>query len=128
VQELTLVEKEWIVSHENLKIAPKAKMFSPGNLRATTENKQYGEVVAGWIGRGLTLRYTGGLVPDVVQMFIKGNGVLSNIASASHKCKLRALYEAGAVGWLVEKAGGRSVSTGGLSLMDICVGGYDDRL
>lgn len=36
VQELTLIEKEWIVSHEHLVIKEKSKMFSPGNLRAVT--------------------------------------------------------------------------------------------
>lgn len=40
-------------------------------------------------------------MPDVGQIFIKGNGVLSNIGSKSHKCKIRALYEAAAVGFLV---------------------------
>jgi sedoheptulose-bisphosphatase len=101
VQELTLIEKEWIVSHEHLVIKEKSKMFSPGNLRAVTENEDYEKVVNAWIKKGYTLRYTGGLVPDVGQIFIKGHGVLSNIGSKSHKCKLRALYEAAAVGFLV---------------------------
>ena len=38
VQEFTLIEKEWIVSHEHLLIKEKSKMFSPGNLRAVNEN------------------------------------------------------------------------------------------
>jgi sedoheptulose-bisphosphatase len=93
-------------------------MFSPGNLRAVNENEAYDKVVSTWIKKGYTLRYTGGLVPDVGQIFIKGHGVLSNIGSESHKCKLRALYEAAAVGFLVEKAGGKSITTGQKSLMN----------
>ena len=67
-------------------------MFSPGNLRAVGENSEYDAVVKKKKKKGYTLRYTGGLVPDVAQIFIKGNGVLSNIGSKSHKCKLRAIY------------------------------------
>ncbi len=74
-------------------------------------------MVSTWIKKGYTLRYTGGLVPDVAQIFIKGNGVLSNIGSKSHKCKIRALYEAAAVGYLIEKAGGRSITQDKKSLM-----------
>lgn len=81
VQELTLIEKEWVISHEHLVIKPKSKMFSPGNLRAVNENQAYDKVVTAWIRKGYTLRYTGGLVPDVGQIFIKGHGVLSNIGS-----------------------------------------------
>lgn len=103
-------------------------MFSPGNLRAVNENEEYDKVVSGWIKKGYTLRYTGGLVPDVGQIFIKGNGVLSNIGSKSHKCKLRALYQAAAVGFLIEHAGGRSITTGKKSLMDFEITSYDDRL
>ena len=84
--------------------------------------------MSGWIKKGYTLRYTGGLVPDVGQIFIKGNGVLSNIGSKSHKCKLRALYEAAAVGFLIEKAGGKTITTGKGSLLDYEIKGYDDIL
>lgn len=54
-----------------------------------------------WIKKGYTLRYSGGMVPDVGQIFIKGNGIFSNLGSKNHKCKLRALYEAAAVGFLI---------------------------
>lgn len=50
---------------------------------------------------GWTLRYTGGLVPDIGQIFIKGHGIFANIASKSHKSKLRVLYEVAAVAFLI---------------------------
>lgn len=38
VKELTLVEDKWILSHNHLVIKPDTKIFSPGNLRAGSEN------------------------------------------------------------------------------------------
>lgn len=65
---------------------------------------------------------------DVYQIFIKGHGIFSNCGSAKHKCKLRALYEAAALGFLIEKAGGKTITAGQGSLLDYVVQGYDDRL
>lgn len=86
--------------------------------------------------RGLTLRYTGGLVPDAFQIFIKGieslnsgNGLFLNVGSKSHKVKLRVLYEISATCFLVEKAGGKSISRGMKdSALDYVIKSYDDKL
>jgi fructose-1,6-bisphosphatase len=58
------------------------------------------------------------MVPDVAQIFLKGEGIFTNVGSAKHKCKLRALYEGGAVGFLCEKAGGKTITTDKKSLLD----------
>jgi sedoheptulose-bisphosphatase len=60
-------------------IKPTTKMFSPGNLRAVKDNQEYAKVVQAWIDKEYTLRYTGGLVPDIGQIFIKGHGVFANV-------------------------------------------------
>ncbi len=128
VQEVTSVDDHWIISHDHLIIKEKTNIFSPGNLRSASDNLEYREAIVGWISRGLTLRYTGGLVVDVYQIFIKGHGIFSNCGSKNHKCKLRALYEAAALGYLIEKAGGSTITAGKGSLMEYEVQGYDDRL
>lgn len=92
VQEVTSVDDHWIISHDHLTIKKDTNIFSPGNLRSASDNMEYRDAIVGWIARGLTLRYTGGLVVDVYQIFIKGHGIFSNCGSAKHKCKLRALY------------------------------------
>ena len=43
-------------------------MFSPGNLRATFDNPEYEKLISYWVGEKYTLRYTGGMVPDVFQV------------------------------------------------------------
>jgi sedoheptulose-bisphosphatase len=68
VQELTLVKKQWETTESELTIAKEAKIYAPGNLRAASENKEYLEVMNKWMARGLTLRYSGGLVPDINQL------------------------------------------------------------
>ena len=44
-------------------------MFSPGNLRATFDNPEYEKLISYWVGEKYTLRYTGGMVPDVFQVW-----------------------------------------------------------
>lgn len=75
------------------------------------------------------------MVPDIVHIFTKGNGIFSNVPSLKHKAKLRVLYEVAAVIFLMEKAGGKTVvcvlksesgkETNGL---DYIVAGFDDRM
>ena len=128
VQELTSIDDYWIISHDNLVIKEKAKIFCPGNLRAAGERNDYNEVVNNWITKGMTLRYTGGLVLDIYQLFIKGQGIFINLASKSHKAKLRGFYEVASLGYLTHKAGGDSVTNKGISLLEYQLNTYDDRL
>ena len=128
VQELSLLENKWILSHEHCVVAPKTKIFAPGNLRAASDNQAYHEAIQKWMSKGYTLRYTGGLVVDVSQIFIKGHGIFSAVASQKHKAKLRVLYEVGAVGFLIEKAEGKTITVGGISLLDYTVKTFDDRM
>ena len=79
-------------------------MFSPGNLRATFDNPNYERLLSHYIGEKYTLRYTGGMVPDVFQIIVKEKGVFSNVTSPSTKAKLRILFEVAPLGLLVRLA------------------------
>ena len=48
--------------------AGEGKMFAPGNLRATFDNAAYERLINFYLGEKYTLRYTGGMVPDVFQV------------------------------------------------------------
>jgi sedoheptulose-bisphosphatase len=106
--ELTMLPESWIVSIPQFTVKPKAKTFAPGNLRATADNAAYNTLVMYWIANKYTLRYSGGLVPDVYHILIKGEGVLSNASSPKAKAKLRLLYEAMPIALIIEGAGGSS--------------------
>jgi fructose-1,6-bisphosphatase len=53
----------------------------------------YNELFNYWLENQYQLRYTGGMVPDVNQLMVKGKGVFVNVASKNTKSKLRMLYE-----------------------------------
>ncbi len=54
--------------------------------------------------------------------------MFANVESPKHKAKLRVLYEVAAVGFLIEKAGGATLTTGKMSLLDYEIKTYDDRM
>ena len=45
--------------------------FAPANIKCSAENTVYKQLIDEWIARGFTLRYSGGMVPDVHQLLIK---------------------------------------------------------
>lgn len=108
---------QWVKTNEFSSIE-EGKLFAPGNLRATQDNSGYAELFKFWLENQYQLRYTGGMVPDVNQLLIKGKGVFVNVASKNTKSKLRVLYEVAPIGYIIEKAGGKS-SEGTMSVLDI---------
>ena len=106
--EITMLSTGWMLSKPRLSIASVATTFAPGNLRATLDNPQYKSLVGYWIEQQFTLRYSGGLVPDIYHILLKGQGVLCNASSATAKAKLRLLYECAPIALIIEAAGGAS--------------------
>jgi len=118
----------WICSRQDIRIAPKCKIFSPANLRAAQDIPGYKKLIDHYMTERFTLRYSGGLVPDVYQQFTKTQGVFSNPTSPSSPAKLRLAFEAAPFALLVEKAGGKS-SDGitGKSILDVQINAVDQR-
>jgi sedoheptulose-bisphosphatase len=118
---------KWVHVKETTEIG-EGKLFAPGNLRATFDNPAYERLVSYYLGEKYTLRYTGGMVPDVFQIIVKEKGVFTNVTSPSTKAKLRILFEVAPLALLVEKAGGAS-SADGLckSALDVEITEYDQR-
>merc|ERR1712157_49511 len=108
--------------------APDCKIFSPANLRAAQDVPGYKKLVDHYMLDRYTLRYSGGLVPDVYQQFTKGQGIFTNPTSKSSPAKLRIAFEAAPFGLLVEKAGGKTSDgvTGG-SILDVKIEAVDQR-
>jgi sedoheptulose-bisphosphatase len=97
----------------NLKLAEKegskTRYFAPANLRAASEDPQYMALVTRYIQDRYTLRYSGGLVPDVVHALVKGHGIYLSPVTAGSKAKLRRAYEVLPVALVVECAGGKAI-------------------
>ncbi len=98
---------KFYLTKENLNVAPKAKHFAPGNLRAAAESEGYLRWVNDCIKNGLTLRYSGGMVPDVNHILIKGDGIFAYPGYTKAPAgKLRLLFECNPMALLMEQAGG----------------------
>lgn len=121
-------QEEWIASREKIEVGKDAKIFSPANMRAAQDLEGYDSLINSFMSNRYTLRYTGGLVPDIYQQFTKRQGVFTNPTSAKSPAKLRLAFEAAPFGLLVEKAGGKTSDgvTGG-SILDVEITGIDQR-
>ncbi|KAH9884004.1 hypothetical protein F4778DRAFT_578453 [Xylariomycetidae sp. FL2044] len=86
----------------------KTRYFAPANLRAAADDERYMRLVTHFVTNKYTLRYSGGLVPDVVHVLVKGHGVYVSPVTAASKAKLRRLFELCPLALIVECAGGQA--------------------
>lgn len=118
---------EFTLLRENLRISRTAKSYSPGNLRAISDNRPYRDLLEQWLSRELTLRYSGCMVADVHHILSKGQGVLANVGGNSYpEGKLRLLFECGPFAYVVEQAGG-AASNGREAILDVLIRSPDQR-
>ncbi|KAI1801553.1 carbohydrate phosphatase [Daldinia bambusicola] len=87
----------------------KARYFAPANLRAAADDEKYMSIITHYIQSKYTLRYSGGLVPDIFHALVKGHGIYVSPVTASSKAKLRRLYELFPLALVVECAGGTAI-------------------
>jgi sedoheptulose-bisphosphatase len=132
VFELTRIPNAaWEVTNEfEKKIAERAKIFSPANLRSAQDLPGYASLVDGWMSNRLTLRYTGGMVPDIVSILIKGNGIFCSPVSEKAAAKLRLVFECAPIAFIIEAAGGRALTGRKESehVLDVVIQSTDDRI
>ncbi len=118
---------EFILLEKNLKMMDEVKTYAPGNLRAVVDTPVYRKMMNTWLDEGLTLRYSGGMVPDIHHMLIKGAGIFTNIGGSKYpQGKLRLLFECGPLALIMEQAGGAS-SDGTKSILNVEIKDLDQR-
>jgi len=106
----------------------KTRYFAPANLRAAAENDQYMALVTHYVKQKYTLRYSGGLVPDIVHALVKKQGVYISPVTGKSKAKLRKLYELYPVALIIECAGGSAVNPeDGSDILTTPIGHCDER-
>lgn len=118
---------EYTLVREDLQIKPQANIYSPGGLRNlfTPAIERYVQELE---RRGCKLRYSGGFVPDINQVMIKGSGVFMYPHLNGHpNGKLRLSFELNPMAFLVEQAGG-AASDGHGPILDRIPLGKDDRV
>ncbi len=116
---------EFMLVSENLKITDDSNYFAPGNLRCCTEDAKFKSWVDDCILSGKTLRYSGGMVPDLNHILLKGNGIFAYPRYSKYpEGKLRLLFECAPFGFVFREAGGIALNQEGNDILDTVVKDY----
>ncbi|RMI17110.1 MAG: class 1 fructose-bisphosphatase [Calditrichaeota bacterium] len=114
----------FVLSHPRIKIPPRGKIYSinEGNFELWDENVQnyvrWCKQINKEDGRPKTGRYIGSLVADFHRNLLKGGIFLYPADKKNPNGKLRLMYEANPMAFIVEQAGGRA-SNGFKRILDI---------
>lgn len=106
--------QDYEIVRSNVQLAAppfKTRYFAPANLRVAADNEPYMRLITHFIQEKYTLRYIGGLVPDIVHALVKGHGVYVNPVTDANKAKLRRLYELLPIALIIECAGGKAIDS-----------------
>lgn len=122
-----LTDAGFMMQKESLRVADEGKYFAPGNLRACVKNPAYKNLVDYWLTEQYTLRYSGGMVPDINHIFLKGKGIFTYPGYPEEpNGKLRLLYECGTMTFAMTEAGGIGTD-GRMPLLEKPIESLDQR-
>ena len=108
-----------------LHLGEKGKLNAPGGTQKHWSEK-HKSLVDSLFAQGYRLRYSGGMVPDLHQILIKGGGLFSYPATQdAPKGKLRKLFEVFPFAFIYQKAGGEGID-GHCSLLELGCDGLHD--
>ncbi|EIF51434.1 MULTISPECIES: class 1 fructose-bisphosphatase [Sulfurovum] len=97
----------------------KGKLNAPGGTQQNW-SKVHKTFVDGLFAEGYRLRYSGGMVPDLHQILLKGGGIFSYPGTSDKpNGKLRQLFEVIPFAFMYEQAGGQAISNEGVRLMEL---------
>jgi fructose-1,6-bisphosphatase I len=117
---------EFTLTRENVRMQPSGDIYSPGGLRNkyTEGNEKFIRYLE---AKGCKLRYSGGFVPDINQVLMKGKGIfLYPALNGSPNGKLRLLFELNPMAYLIENAGG-AATNGKTPILDLKPESLDQR-
>jgi len=110
---------------KELKLNEKGKILGPGGTQKNWFDF-HKEMIDSLFKEGYRLRYSGGMVPDLHQILLKGGGLFAYPATTDKlKGKLRKLFEVFPFACVYKKAGGKAVD-GFVDLLSLDADGYHD--
>ena len=117
---------EYVLTREYITVKGQGKIFSPGGVRRDylPEHEKFVQRLE---EDGYKLRYSGGFVPDINQILLKGGGLFMypGTTIAKHG-KLRLPFELNPMAYLMEAAGG-AASNGHRPVLDLDCYDIDQR-
>lgn len=118
------VVQEFYLSHKNIKIPKRGRMYSvnQGNFYefpiALQEYIRWCEQEDTKSGRPYSLRYVGSMVADIHRSILKGGLFIYSKSKRAASGKLRLMYECNPMAFIVEQAGGLAID-GDKRILDI---------
>ncbi len=104
---------------EQIRIGEKGKLNAPGGTQQHWP-PHHKKMVDGLFAEGYRLRYSGGMVPDLHQILLKGGGLFSYPGTTDKPDgKLRKLFEVFPFAFVYELAGGQAIDEKGGRLLDL---------
>lgn len=104
---------------KTIKLAQKGKLNAPGGTQQYWP-AHHKKLIDGLFAEGYRLRYSGGMVPDLHQILLKGGGLFSYPGTADKpQGKLRKLFEVFPFAFVYETAGGEAIDDKGRRLLDL---------
>jgi fructose-1,6-bisphosphatase I len=120
----------YVLSHENIRMPAQGKWYSVNEAHIDTFPPVYKRYVEGLrhgeLGKRYASRYIGAMVADVHRTLLKGGVFLYPPTLDNPAGKLRLMYEANPIAFLVEQAGGKAMS-GNQRVLDIVPEGVHQR-
>ena len=94
---------------KEIRLTPKGKLMAPGGTQQNWA-PYHKEMIDGFFQEGYRLRYSGGMVPDLHQILLKGGGLFSYPGTSDKpEGKLRRLFEVFPFAYIYEKSGGEAI-------------------
>ncbi|MEK7748031.1 MAG: class 1 fructose-bisphosphatase [Nitrospirota bacterium] len=118
---------EFLLSHENIRIPSRGTIYSINEGNALNWGKGVARYVEQVKQRGRSARYVGSLVADFHRNLLKGGVFLYPSDHKNKNGKLRLLYEASPLAFIIEQAHGKATD-GAQNILDIVPGKLHQRV
>lgn len=109
---------EFILSHQNIRIPKRGKIYSINEANSNEWDKPTSEWISNFKTRGSSSRYVGAMAGDIHRTLLYGGVFAYPGDKKNPNGKLRLLYEGNPMSFLIEQAGGKS-STGSQRVLDV---------
>ena len=94
---------------KEIRLTEKGKLMAPGGTQQNWA-PYHKEMIDNFFAEGYRLRYSGGMVPDLHQILLKGGGLFSYPGTSDKpEGKLRRLFEVFPFAYIYEKSGGEAI-------------------
>ena len=94
---------------KEIRLGQKGKLMAPGGTQQNWA-PYHKEMIDSFFAEGYRLRYSGGMVPDLHQILLKGGGLFSYPGTSDKpEGKLRRLFEVFPFAFIYEKSGGGAI-------------------